>query len=562
MLIIESLTSGTADVRGLAADDDRLYVSDDYNGEIKVFDANTLAPITSWPVAQPRQLAVDEDGSLWVAQGDNADDEPRIVHYSNDGTLLPQRITDVSVPAALAVDNRGRLLVADDGPDQQVKIYDDLENTPELVGTLGERGGIFSGTPGEVGPLRFNGLTGVGSDAEGNIYVGYNGVGPDRDPEQTGTGLVLQSYSPTQQLNWELLGLEFVDNVDVDPSSDGQDVYTKNEHFEMDFGKSSGEQWNYAGHTVDRFKYPEDPRLNLGEKHASAPFFRRIRGEPFLFVTDMYSHFLQIYRFDPTTDGEVAIPSGLLAKEHLDGAWPPHQPAEGEWIWRDGDGDGAFASNEYDGPDSDSALNDLWGWWVDTGGDVWQAGQENTGIRHFPLQGLDPHGNPIYTYASMRTTPTPAPFSEPDGGLQRIEYDSENDVMYLGGYTAEHPFSHWGQVGKVVARYDNWSSGNRTARWQIVLPYENTAEDVGDWPKAMSVAGSKLFVAYLSTAKVHVYDTETGTQEAELSPGSEVGSESGWVDIPYGIRAYQRNSGEYLIFVEEDAFAKVMMYRF
>jgi hypothetical protein len=33
------------------------------------------------------------------------------------------------------------------------------------------------------------------------------------------------------------------------------------------------------------------------------------------------------------------------------------------------------------------------------------------------------------------------------------------------------------------------------------------------------------------------------------------------VDIPYGIRAFKRSSGEYTVFVEDDAFAKVIMYR-
>jgi hypothetical protein len=60
---------------------------------------------------------------------------------------------------------------------------------------------------------------------------------------------------------------------------------------------------------------------------------------------------------------------------------------------------------------------------------------------------------------------------------------------------------------------------------------------------------------------VYVYDTATGTSIAKLTPGIEVARESGWVDIPYGLRAYQRANGEYVVFVEEDAKAKVIMYR-
>jgi hypothetical protein len=41
----------------------------------------------------------------------------------------------------------------------------------------------------------------------------------------------------------------------------------------------------------------------------------------------------------------------------------------------------------------------------------------------------------------------------------------------------------------------------------------------------------------------------------------EVAGESGWIDIPYALRAYGRSNGEYVVFVEEDAKAKVIMYR-
>jgi hypothetical protein len=40
-----------------------------------------------------------------------------------------------------------------------------------------------------------------------------------------------------------------------------------------------------------------------------------------------------------------------------------------------------------------------------------------------------------------------------------------------------------------------------------------------------------------------------------------VGHTSGWVDVPNGISAYRRDDGEYLVFVEEDARGKVLMYR-
>jgi hypothetical protein len=60
---------------------------------------------------------------------------------------------------------------------------------------------------------------------------------------------------------------------------------------------------------------------------------------------------------------------------------------------------------------------------------------------------------------------------------------------------------------------------------------------------------------------VRVYHAETGKPQGIISSGLEVDSTSGWIEIPYGVRAYQRSDGEHLVFVEEDGYAKIMMYR-
>ncbi|MDI9654330.1 hypothetical protein QM306_39350, partial [Burkholderia cenocepacia] len=68
----------------------------------------------------------------------------------------------------VAVDAKGRVLIADNGPRQQILIFSKGGNGYAPSGTLGERGGIFAApagpAPGRPGPQRFNGLTGVGVD--------------------------------------------------------------------------------------------------------------------------------------------------------------------------------------------------------------------------------------------------------------------------------------------------------------------------------------------------------------------------------------------------------------
>ena len=89
---------------------------------------------------------------------------------------MSKQITGLVDPTALAIENKDRLLVADNDPGQQVLIYD-ISGTPKLIGTFGDEGAIYSGTLGEVGELKLNGVTGVGTDAAGNIYVSNDGFG-------------------------------------------------------------------------------------------------------------------------------------------------------------------------------------------------------------------------------------------------------------------------------------------------------------------------------------------------------------------------------------------------
>jgi len=78
---------------------------------------------------------------------------------------------------------------------------------------------------------------------------------------------------------------------------------------------------------------------------------------------------------------------------------------------------------------------------------------------------------------------------------------------------------------------------------------------------SMSVAGNYIFLVTFKQAKVYIYQANTGKLVKTLKPGKEVASESGWIDIPYGIRAVRRSNGEYLVFVEEDWKGKVVFYK-
>ena len=543
------ITSTKSQVTGLATVENELYVSDFATNRIRVYDTDTMKELRSFTVVNPGAITIDPQKNLWIIQGKNGSKSAQILHYSQSGKELPQKIADIVEPTAIAIDHKGKLLVAENGPRQQMLIYD-IKDKPVQVGSFGCKGGIYAGVPGEVGDLKLYGLTGVGTDASGNIYINSNGFNK--------SGTDLRKFSPSGKLMWRSLGLIFVDNADADPKTDGVDVFTKQEHYLMDYSKPAGKQWTYKAYTLNGFKYPQDPRLHTSP---DGTFVRRIQGKPFLFLTDMYNSFLQIYRFNPATDGKVAIPAGMFVgtnsadKPFLSGNWPPQQPKQGEWIWSDRNGNGKFEKNEYD---TSKDYPYIGGWWVDSKGDVWKALRTEDGIRHYPLQKIDAKGNPIYSYSSMEKQTTPKIFND----LRRIEYFPETDTMYLSGFTVDHPAfgDDAGVAGSEIARFDNWSKENRTPRWRIVIPYDTTGKrEVST--AAMSVAGDYVFAVTVKTAEVYVYNAKTGAQVQQLKPGPEVGSESGWIDIPYGIRAFRRSNGEHLVFVEENWKGKVIVYR-
>ncbi|MGF6759090.1 hypothetical protein P3T16_006518 [Paraburkholderia sp. GAS42] len=556
-LLVNEVPSDTkAEIDGLAASDTTLYVSNTARDRIEVYDAESMMQKTTWSVREPGRIALAPDGSLWVLTGPRGDRTRRLAHYTADGQRLNDELPlpDDTVVADVAVDAQGRVVVADNGPRQQVLFFSRTNGRYTASGTLGERGGIFSGVPGKPGPQRFNGLTGVGVDARGNVYVSTNGVGPTRKVIGANLGATLESYAPDGRQVWQVQGLLFVDGAWIDPSRPNS-VYTGNKRFELDLSKPSGQDWKYAGFLSNRFKYPEDPVFTVSE-WPGMPIARKLKGHTFLFLTDMYADHVKIYRFDAARDGETAIPSGFIAGSAKAVEHVPNAPPGGDWIWRDANGNGRFDASEFSPNTSGAKLPGGWGWWVDSAGDIWRA-RDTKGIFRLHFGGLDSNGNPIYAWSNMTTYPVPAPFTE----LRRAIYDPAGDTMYATGYTADLGVDRafWKEAGRVLVRYDKWSSGKPVQRYAVTLPWETKARPVSTIV-GLTVEGQYVF-AVEPFAAVHVYDKDSGQEVGVIRPGPEVGRASGWVDVPNGISASRRSDGEYLVFVEEDARGKVLMYR-
>ena len=334
-------------LRGLVASEKELFVSLRNAGSILVYDCESMQPLRTLSLPRADRIVLGKDGHIWALQEPEAGGgswEIVGLDAATGAEFARFRCESGWAPSDLAIAPDGRLYIADTGADQQIKVLDGLaEGKPRLAETIGAKGGIFSGpVPGATGLLRFNKPRGVGLDAAGNLYVANDGT-------TAGGGTVLESYGPTRELRWRRHGLHFVDLPDVDPSV--RTVYTKEEIYDLDLSKPAGEQWTYRAYTCDPRRYPDDPRAHGGHTNA---WIRELGGQRFLFTTGMSSPYLAVYRFDPKTAGEIAIPCAFFTRTGKGKSnWPVFAPEKGGWRWQDADGDGAMQAGEFAANDRD-----------------------------------------------------------------------------------------------------------------------------------------------------------------------------------------------------------------
>lgn len=552
LVIAEVPADSKGPLPGICADEKRLFVADPHASRLKVYAADTMQPLSEWPVEGTGPLAFDPKGQLWMLLRATGSAPAAMIKIDPEkGTTTKLDFDSNLQPLAFCFDSKGRLLVADDSS-QQIIIHEAPQDQLLESARFGKAGGIAADMPGSFADLKLNQVSAIACDAQDNLYVAHAA-------QSGGGGTVLESYRLADSvLNWRLFGLTFVDMADLD----GEHAYTKEERFRIDFSKPAGREAAYAAYTIDRRKYPQDPRLHIWSAGA---WIRRIGGRPVLFVNDMNAEHLQVYRFAPETDGEVAIPSGFFAKKRVKTKqpWPPFQPESGAWIWRDRSGNGGFDADEFDRGEAKD-LPAAQGWWVDRAGGVWLATEKN-GLRYFPAKGLDPQGNPVWDFASMLAFPHPPEFKE----LKRLRYDVATDTLFLGGTGPDAVNQHWKPMGPLLARYDGWLRGGRRLSWQITLPYaKGSSGHESCEPMGFDVAGDFLFVAYTGPSKTHrvktgrveIIRTRDGTPVGHLEPGPEIG-EVGLQDIRETISAQRRKDGEYVVMIEDDYKSKIVMYR-
>jgi len=537
-LVVNTVSRSTGSaLSGILAYNGELYVSDPDAGEIKVYNATTMSqtPVRALSIANPGSLDIDRLGFIWML--DTA--QKKMVRFSTTGVVQSQSISFPAevTPTTFCVDKvNDRILVCNNGNDQNVLIYTNIFTTPIQTATFGATGGINSGIAGVIAPLKFSEPRGVGIDSAGNIFIANNGVSQG--------GGRLEKYNSSGVLQWRLSGYLFTANGSLNPA-DETELYTPEFRIPLNLNNTvPGTEWSGSSSamTLNKVKYPEDARIATQSPNIlwTTPYVRVVSGRKLLFVQDMGGGNLQMYRFKAATDGETAIPSGHLT---------------GNDLWRDTNGNGAketaekvtFPTNYFTG-----------GFFPDANAGIWKADTQDIPgrIRRFPLQGFDVHGNPIYTIASSVTYDQTALYQ-----VRNLEYDAANDVLYAIGRSTSAIPDAW--VGDRMVRFNNFTNpSTRTVAWSINLPFSNNGSPATDTNiRCFSLAGDYVFIAAARNGIIHVHRKSDGVTIGDILPTVDTGNKSGWFDIWGAVQATLRPNGEYLIFAEENGFGKVMMYR-
>ena len=476
-----------------------------FAGRVEVLSAATLEVTQRIEINDVHDVALMDDGRMWILAAGS------VAEFSTAGRPTGRRLDGLQKPMSVALGHDGRLVVAEDGPDQQVRFFAG-SGEPKPLGEFGEKGGVTAAR-GVVAPKRLFALRGAGTDSAGNLYVamGFSG-GPQGN-------LFLRSFDRLGNLRWELHSAAFVDCYGFDADKDGEVIYGRTTVWDMDYRKSTpGTEARLRGISLDPVTTPVD---DFRRKDSGTTLFRRIAGRETLLTMHMMAGGFQFYPFD--TDSLIAQPGG------------------------------AFTAS------------DAWAWDVESDGTLWWGDAPGKQIRRIPFLRWNSDGAAEYATDKQQVWPWPVEMSR----VTRIIYDDDTDTLYLWGYPNGISEEAWGVIGFEARRYDGWCKGSRVLRWKAKMPLNEKGNDKGGplTGKSVALAGDYLFIGMVkpdgpAQHYVHIYSTADGSYVGSLRPQAEfVGEAVGWIDMVIGVQSHRRHDGEYLILVEDDWRGKNLLYR-
>ena len=500
-----------AEAVGMTARGERLAIV--YKDEIELRRVGDAMVTGHFALKNAQDAVFAADGTLWTIA------ENKVQRYSAEGKTLGVALPNLVKPTALAFDNRGRLIVCENGPRQQV-LFIEVTGKPKEAAAFGVKGGLLAGTPGKVAPNKLFALRGAGTDAAGNLTVALSfGNGPNGN-------CYLRSLTPDGKLRWSLYNTSFVDTFGFDPASDGAVIYSRTNIFNLDLNETRpGKEATLTAVTLDAINYPDDERTKSGK----SVIVRRPpdgQGRPLIFMTGQYAGGYDLF---------VPVTSNSRIVRKIDHIGPKEKREE-------------------------------WAWYVAENGDIWHGDAPERTLRRYAFRGWRPDGKPNYDWNAPQVFPWPEDFEN----IRRIIYRPQTDSLYLFGYLKGQEIDSWGVIGKTCRRYEGYLKGDKRIVWtKTDLPVNPKGNDQKKplTASAADIAGDYLFLGMVKPDDgklyTHILRLSDGGYVGSFAPGPEVGGpgSAGWQDMPYSVQAFQRKNGEYLVLAEEDWRGKNLLYR-
>ena len=482
---------------GLSIFEDKLYVAVPEMKVVKIFSLSDNSIDFESEFTVPESGQIVHDKTGVLWVQDIQNN--KILAYQNSNQLEKEiQLAKNFTPKGIAIDNNNQLLICDAGDDQNIKVYGNLSASPQLVEEIGEKGGILSGAPGVYEPFKFVNPSGVGVDSLDNIYVLQN----------TGSGYeapMLQVFSPERELLWEISGNEFVTVADVDPRDETL-FYSTNSLYRYDYNAPVGKAFKRIAN------------LGTNEAHHSVKV-GYVNNQKLLFLLNTAGGDVKVYRF-----------KGHRVEHY-------------------------------------TSLKNGRGFDIDKDGTVWTSHEKNALIK-FAVTGFDDSGLPVWDEGE--SVELPGPFND----VRRVMYDEDKDEMYLTGYTAEFPYDesfgptegYWKKAGRYLAKFSTWKT-NPKLEWGFHTPWcdgcdrevAQSVEQEGDY--VFLVVGSKSKTDdQLRRPILFVYSKTDGALVGTMQPGGNV-NDRAMVDMAHSFNVHKRENGEYIIVMEDCAYAKNIVFR-
>ena len=423
---------------GLAVDKTHLYCSLRAEGKLVILDKTTAATVKEVAIDVPGGMCLAPDGNLYLLSARN------LVKISPDGAVLGTVIASgLDAPYGLCTDAAGNIYISDQGAAMQVKVF---SPAGKLLRTVGKAGGRALG--GEWARMKSDLLypTGPAVTADGTLYVGE-----DCSPKRV--AIFKQGRWADEWIGPLASGCNAIDIADEENPQYLYHLGVPNHlvRYKVDYAKKTfvvDAVWGYFNVADGRVK-----ENDICHNPEGGGFIRHFQGKTFLCAN---GEFFRI-------DGYNLVPSArvgwrLVDRPNDDVLWRlaqtwaskpakmgPYKPGGYAYqpifhTWHDANGDGEVQENEVDfstPADNNDAKHQYFAYsihqYVAPDLTIYQYGYK------IPCLGLDPRGNPIYSWSKaeplvqrpMGVVADPQQASWVNTAALNVPYDAPRDLPGL-----------------------------------------------------------------------------------------------------------------------------------